>query len=392
MSPWLWAQVSAPQARPAWIPRVLEGWTFLTLAVWQWLGMAMVLAVAAVASVLVQRAVLWVAARLTRLTQTGWDDQLVESGRGPLKLLFFSALVYSGTRLLLLPGPVDGGFEIACRTLLILSLAWFLLRFLRLSSGMMSQRLAPDEGFQVRGVRTHLTVLRSVIEVAIYVVASALVLLQFDIVKNVGVSLLASAGIAGLAIGVAAQKSISNLLAGIQLSITQPVRIGDQVVIEGEWGTIEEITLTYVVVRIWDLRRLVIPVSQFLDKPFQNWTRTSPDLLGSAILFVDFATDLSAIRAELDRILSEEGQGLWDGKVKSVAVTDSGDRVMTVRALVSARDAGTLFDLRCLVREKLLARLARNPEWLPVTRTRTEPPLPPGTPAPAFPGPPSRQP
>jgi len=257
------AQVAARQ-RPAWIPPFLEGWTFLALAVWQWLGMAIVLALALVVSVVLQRGILWVAGRLTRLTRSGWDDQLVTAAKGPFKLLFFSALMFSGTRLLLLPGAVDRGFEIASRTLLVVSIAWFLLRFLRLSSGLMSSQLATDDnGLRVRGVRTHLTVLRSVLEVAIYVVAAALVLLQFDIVRNVGVSLLASAGIAGLAIGVAAQKSIANLLAGIQLSITQPIRIGDEVVIEKEFGTIEEITLTYVVVRIWDLRRLVIPVSQF---------------------------------------------------------------------------------------------------------------------------------
>lgn len=369
--------------RPAWIPKVWDGWTLLTLHVWQWVGMAMVLAIAFVISVLVQRALIWLALRITHFTQTEWDDQLVQAGRGPLKLLLFSALLFSGTRLLFLPPAVDAGFEIAARTLLIVSVAWFLLRFLRFSSGLVTTRLSKDDNVvRGRGMRTQLTVLRSVFEVAIYVVGAALVLMQFDIVRNVGVSLLASAGIAGLVIGLAAQKSIGNLLAGIQLSITQPIRIGDAVVVEGEFGTIEEITLTYVVVQVWDLRRLVVPVSQFLDKPFQNWSRTTTELLGAVIVLADFTTDVGAVRAELDRVLADEGKALWNGKVKSVAVTDVTDRVMTLRALVSAKDSGTLFDLRCLVREKLVALIARHPQWLPQTRTRAD--APPAPPVPAI--------
>jgi small-conductance mechanosensitive channel len=184
----------------------------------------------------------------------------------------------------------------------------------------------------------------------------------------VGVSLLASAGIAGLAIGLAAQKSLSTLFAGIQLSITQPMRIGDTVIIENEWGWIEEITLTYVVVKVWDLRRLVIPITQFLEKPFQNWSKVSPEILGTAELYVDFRTNVPGVRAELKRVLEQESNGLWDGKVQGLQVTDLSERTMKLRALVSAADSGKAFELRCIVREKLVAYLQAQPHGLPMLR------------------------
>jgi small-conductance mechanosensitive channel len=233
---------------------------------------------------------------------------------------------------------------------------------------------------RARGLHTQLVVLRSVFEAATYLIGAALLLMQFETVRNVGVSLLASAGIAGLVIGLAAQKSISSLLAGIQLSITQPIRIGDTVIVENEWGTVEEITLTYVVVKAWDERRLVIPIAQFLDKPFQNWSKGGRTMLGPVLLLVDFTTDLEALRTELRRILENEGKALWDGKVATVVVLEVLDRTLQVRALVSSTPED-LFDLRCLVREKMMAYLRSRPEWLPITRTEprpTPPQLPPG--------------
>jgi small-conductance mechanosensitive channel len=146
------------------------------------------------------------------------------------------------------------------------------------------------------------------------------------------------------------------------------VRIGDTVIVENEWGWIEEITLTYVVVKVWDLRRLVVPMSHFLDKPFQNWSKVSPEILGTAELYVDYRTDVEAVRAELSRILHNEGRALWDGKVQGLQVTGFSERTMTLRALVSAADAGKAFDLRCIVRERLIAFLQRQPAGLPVVR------------------------
>jgi small-conductance mechanosensitive channel len=352
------------------IPSFLDDQSFLDLRAWQWLGLVLAAVLALVLGVVFEKLALWVGHRLTALTSITWDDQVVASGRGPLKLLFFSALLYTGTGLLSLPPAAVAISELVCRSLLIVSISWFLLRFLRLSASVVESRVAAEPNpVRARGVRTQLTVLRSVFEIAVYFVAVALLLMQFDIVRNLGVSLLASAGIVGLVIGIAAQKSIGNLLAGIQLSITQPVRIGDHVVVEGEFGTVEEITVTYVVLRLWDLRRMVVPVVYFLEKPFQNWSRTSPDLLGVVTVQVDFSADVSAFRTELKRILENEGASLWDGRSQSLAVTDSADRTMTLRALVSAGSPERLWDLRALVREKLLGFLKVRPTWLPVTRS-----------------------
>jgi small-conductance mechanosensitive channel len=172
----------------------------------------------------------------------------------------------------------------------------------------------------------------------------------------VGVSLLASAGLVGVVLGFAAQKSLAGVIAGIQLSITQPIRIGDTVVIEGEMGTIEEINLTYVIVKVWDERRLVVPIQKFLDTTFQNWTRVNPELRGIVMLHADYNVPVDAVRAELDRVVHADPR--WDGRVCKLHVTEVTDKVVSLRALVSARDADQVWELRCNVREKMVRYLA----------------------------------
>jgi small-conductance mechanosensitive channel len=190
-------------------------------------------------------------------------------------------------------------------------------------------------------------------------------------VRQFGTAIIASAGVAGIIVGFAAQKSIATLLAGFQIALTQPIRIDDVVIVENEWGRIEEITLTYVVVSIWDLRRLVLPITYFIEKPFQNWTRTSADILGTVFIHVDYSAPLDELRAELTRIL--EASPLWDRKVAVLQVTDAKERTLEVRALASARDASAAWDLRCEVREKLIAYLQKNhPGSLPRLRARME--------------------
>ncbi len=349
-----------------------EQWlrAYAGLQTWQWLGLLGVIAVGTLMAFVLERLLLAVGMRLARLTVTEWDDQLISVGDGPLRLPLWAGLLVVGTRRLKLPVTVQQTFDLVARSVMIVAIAWFLQRFLGLASRYVEARMVDgDAAGRYRGVRTQMVVLRRVFEVVIFVVAAALLLIQFDIVRNVGVSLLASAGIAGLVIGLAAQKSLSGLLAGIQLSVTQPIRIGDSVVVEGEFGTVEEITLTYVVVRTWDLRRMVLPITHFLDKPFQNWSRGSSGILGSVMLQVDFTADVEAFRQELQGILQGEGKKWWDGKVQGLQVTDASDRTQTLRALVSAADPGACFDLRCLVRERLIAFLTRHPQWLPVTRS-----------------------
>jgi small-conductance mechanosensitive channel len=197
-------------------------------------------------------------------------------------------------------------------------------------------------------------------------------LMVFESVRQFGTSILASAGIAGIIIGFAAQRSISTLLAGFQIALTQPIRIDDVVIVENEWGRVEDISLTYVTVRIWDLRRLILPISYFIERPFQNWTRTSADILGTVFLHVDYTVPLQPLRDELDRILA--ASPLWDGKVKVLQVTDAKPQTLELRALASAADASAAWDLRCEIREKLIAFLQTHyPASLPRVRAELQP-------------------
>ena len=189
----------------------------------------------------------------------------------------------------------------------------------------------------------------------------------FEEVRQLGISLFASAGVAGIIIGFAAQKLIATVLAGLQIAITQPIRIDDVVIIENEWGRIEEITLTYVVVKIWDQRRLVVPSTYFFEKPFQNWTRTSAEILGTVFLYTDYHVSFDALRKELTRLL--ESTPLWDKRVNVLQVTDAKEYGVEIRALVSAKDSPTAWDLRVFIREKMIEFIQKNyPESLPRTR------------------------
>ena len=182
--------------------------------------------------------------------------------------------------------------------------------------------------------------------------------MNFDPVRQIGTGLLASAGVAGVIVGFAAQKSLSTIIAGLQIALTDPMRIGDVVNVEGEFGEIEEISLTYVVVKAWDQRRLILPITYFLDKSFQNWTRSSSQLLGTVFLYVDYTIPVDEIRAEGQRIVSESR--LWDKRVFGVQVTDWKTDAVEIRVLVSAESSDQLWDLRCEVREKLLTFLQRR--------------------------------
>jgi small-conductance mechanosensitive channel len=224
---------------------------------------------------------------------------------------------------------------------------------------------------EARGVYTQVMVLKKIAVGVIAVFAIASMLMVFQSVRQLGTAMIASAGVAGIVIGFAAQKSLGTLLAGFQIAMTQPIRIDDVVIVEGEWGRIEEITLTYVVVCIWDLRRLVVPITYFIEKPFQNWTRTSAEILGSVFLQVDYGVPVDAVRQELTRIL--ESSSNWDRKVNVLQVTDAKERTLELRALASSSDASKSWDLRCEMREKLVAFIQKNyPGSLPRLRTTFE--------------------
>jgi small-conductance mechanosensitive channel len=223
---------------------------------------------------------------------------------------------------------------------------------------------------RARSIYTQTGMITNIINVIIIIFTISAILMTFQEVKQIGVSILASAGIVGIVVGFAAQKTLGNFIAGIQIALAQPIRLDDVVVVEGEWGRIEEITLTYVVVRIWDLRRLILPLSYFLDKPFENWTRASADLTGTVMIYADYTIPVPEIREELNRILNNNPK--WDKKASGLQVTGATERTIEMQALVSAADSELLWDLRCEVREKMIGFLrSRFPDSLPHVRVDT---------------------
>ncbi|HEX8328068.1 MAG TPA: mechanosensitive ion channel domain-containing protein [Hymenobacter sp.] len=272
------------------------------------------------------------------------------------------------------------GFEVLRRVVefaLIITFAWGLIKTLDVVEDQVlrSYQLDGADNLRVRKLFTQLQFIKKLVMSLIVLVAAGLVLMSFETVRRLGTGLLTSAGIASVIVGFAAQRSISNLLAGFQIAFTQPIRLDDVLVVEGEWGRVEEITFTYVVLRIWDERRLVLPLNYFIEKPFQNWTRNSAQILGTVHLQTDYTVPVEAVRTELQRIV--ESSPYWDRRVSVLHVTDSKDRTLELRALVSAADAGAVWELRCAVREQLVAFLQREyPDALPRTRAVVE-----GTPA-----------
>lgn len=228
-----------------------------------------------------------------------------------------------------------------------------------------------EDNLAARRIMTQYRVIERIGIVLISVLAIGAIFMTFESVRQFGVSLLASAGIAGVVIGFAAQKSLGTLLAGVQIAVSQPIRLDDVVIVEGEWGKVEEITLTYVVVRVWDERRLIVPVTYFLDNPFQNWTYTSAQILGTVYLYTDYSVPVESVRQELKRILDETD--LWDRRAWGLVVTDSTERTMELRALVSAADSSDAWDLRCHVRERLIDYLQQEyPQSLPKVRLESQ--------------------
>ncbi len=271
--------------------------------------------------------------------------------------------------------PDDLGPKVskALEIFLYMAGAWLLVNITDVVSEVVRHNFQMDDtdNLEERKIITQMQFIKRLAGILVSLLAIAFILMQFEKVREIGAGLLTSAGIAGIVIGIAAQRPISNFLAGYQIAFTQPMRLDDVVIVEGEWGRIEEITMTYVVVRIWDERRLVLPLTYFIEKPFQNWTRKSADILGTVFLYSDYRLPIDAIRDELSRIL--EKTDLWDKRASGVQLTNASAEGIEVRVLVSASNASKAWDLRCLVREKLISFIQREyPECLP--RTRVEMP------------------
>ncbi|SFE18594.1 Mechanosensitive ion channel [Blastococcus tunisiensis] len=330
------------------------------------------LAVAALAAWLVGVLIGVLVRRLARTSVVAAD--LSRRGRAPLRTL----LVLIAVTVVLDAGPALGGWrDPVVRVLglaLIATVGWLLAVAVQVAADMALARYDVDvvDNRHARRVRTQISLLRRLAIVLVVVLTIAAMLLTFPAARAAGAGILASAGVISIVAGLAAQTSLANVFAGLQLAFTDAIRVDDVVVVEDEWGRIEEITLTYVVVHIWDDRRLVLPSTYFTTTPFENWTRKESAVLGSVELDVDWTVPFDEMRTELHRLLEDEGgrgPELWDGRVGVLQVTDAVGSVVRARVLVSAQDAGTLFDLRCHVREHLVGWLQReHPEGLPHVR------------------------
>ena len=319
---------------------------------------------------LIAWAVLTALSRWARHTQTSVDDVVLKHLSQPLRLLLPLTGLTSVLPLLHLGEEMHAAIRQLLVVSIILTLGWLFYRAVRILEDVMTKRLAlvDPSSFQARVNYTQLQGFRNIAGFLIALITFGLAIFSFGSVRQVGASLLASAGVAGIVIGFAAQRSIATLLAGLVTAVAQPFRINDAVVVEGEFGTVEEITLTFVVVRLWDYRRMVLPINYFLEKPFQNWSRSSTQLLATVTLNADYTLPVDHLRSELECILSASPH--WDKQTWKLQVTDASDRGIQLRALMSARDASTAWDLRCEAREKLVGFLqSKYPAALPKVRS-----------------------
>lgn len=342
----------------------------------QWIMTAGLAAAAALAALIVHAVVFAVAGRLTRRTEGVADTSAVKHTRRPAAAVF----VLVAVRLALPATPLSAEAQDAARHLvaigLIAAVTWLVIRALSVIDDVILSRYRIDvsDNLEARRVHTQTRVLTRTAAVVALIVGLSAVLMTFPAIRQLGASLLASAGIAGLVVGFAARPTLGNLIAGLQLAMSQPIRLDDVVIVEGEWGRIEEILATYVVVRIWDERRLIVPLQYFIEHPFQNWTRRTADILGTVLVHADYRIPIDKVRAELRRIV--EASDKWDHRVCALQVTDATDRTIQMRALVSAGNASSAWELRCLVRERLIEYIQReHPDCLPRARAdiRTQP-------------------
>lgn len=328
-----------------------------------------VLVVAAALAWAVHWVVFRIAMRAARRTPLEGDEILVERIRGPVRIVAMVLAVQFVMPSLPMADAVRTPVRHALSLVLILAVTWLAIGLIRAGAMVVMSRYDVDvaDNLEARRVHTQLRVLSRILSVVAGIVGVGVALTTFPAVRQLGASILASAGIAGLIIGFASQKMLANFIAGLQIAFTGPIHLDDVVVIDGEWGRIEEITTTYVVVRIWDQRRMIVPFSRIIDSAFTNWTRRESEILGTVFLHVDYSAPLGAIREEVARIV--EASPHWDKRVCGMVVTDARPDTLEIRALVSARDGSKAWDLRCEVREKLIDFLQReHPGCLPRRR------------------------
>lgn len=289
--------------------------------------------------------------------------------RGSLFLFIPLLLINIGVNYINIPPKSLNFITATANIFIILSVCSVLIRLTNVAQDMLFIRydINLSNNLRARKIRTQLMYVKKVAIVILVLFCLSMILLSFPGVRKFGTTILAGAGVAGIIIGFALQKSLVNLFAGIQIAFTQPIKIDDAVVVEKEWGWIEEINLTYVVVRIWDLRRLVLPITYFTENAFQNWTRNNAQILGSVFLYVDYSMPLEPLRQHFEKVLSETR--LWDQQTQVLQVTDTSEKTMTIRLLMTAQNSPTAWDLRCYVREKMIEFIQQHyPQSLPHVR------------------------
>jgi small-conductance mechanosensitive channel len=315
------------------------------------------------------RVLLGLVIRAVGKTEFKADDIIVSETRGPLSWALLILSVRAVLPWISLPEEMVETVQQILLVSAVLCVGWLLLRLTSAVEEVVEQRfdVTVADNLRARAVHTQVRALRNVARLVIVVLTLGAALMTFSDVRAIGAGLLASTGVVGIILGFAAQRSIATVISGIHIALAQPIRVDDVLIVEGEWGRVEEITLTYVVIKIWDERRLVVPINYFVERPFQNWTRVSAELLGTIELHLDYSVPLEALRAELQRIV--EASEHWDGRVCNIQVTGCSERTMLVRPLISAEDAGHQWNLRCEVREKLVTFLQQNyPHALPTLR------------------------
>lgn len=333
----------------------------------------LILAGAVIAALIIHALAYSVAARTLARDRDSVAYNILEKSRPVARLALLVLVVRIFLPLLALPPLLQLSVSRFVTLTLIATAGWAAMLVVNaITEATLSRhRIDIEDNLQARKVRTRVRVLRQAVKLIIFFITIAAMLMTFPGARSVGLSLFASAGVAGIVVGFAARPVLSNLLAGLQIALTQPIRIDDAVVIEGEWGWIEEITPTYVVVKIWDWRRLIVPLSYVIENPFQNWTRESASIIGSVTWHTDYTVPVAEMRAKLKEFL--EQSSLWDGDVQVLQVINSHPETIELRALMSAKNSPTAWDLRCEIREKMISWLQQAyPQALPRRRAEIE--------------------
>jgi small-conductance mechanosensitive channel len=333
-----------------------------------WAISLMILALAILAGLIAHRLIFDILTRLVAERDLFWRSLVSRTARPARFAVLVVAMSFAST-----VAPLTTWQEGALRHILLIAfivlVAWIIRSALHIWSTVYLRRfkLDAEDNLLARKHVTQFRIFRRVADSLLVVLAAAAALMTFNEVRQYGVSLLASAGAAGIVVGLALQPVLKNLLAGVQLAVTQPIRIDDALLVEGEWGRVEEITSTYVVVKLWDWRRMILPLNYFIEKPFQNWTRESASIIGTVMIYLDYRAPVDAIRAKAEEVA--RNSSLYDGRVFNVAVTDFREQTMELRILISAADASRAFDLRCEMREAVIGFLRQtHPEALPRVR------------------------